>query len=137
MQNPRRVKPALLPLAAIILALTTGPAAALPRGSDSPDLITLSVVVTDAQSGKPINQAHLTLMFLQGRDPNNAFKRGKMISYSAKTNEQGRCRFVYIPSGTVKLLVTDAQHQTFGQEFEVSKEHSTLHVKLKPPQPLI
>jgi len=103
----------------------------------SPDLITVSVVVTDSETGKPVNQAHLTLLFQTGKDPNNALKRSKTISYSAKTDAQGRCRFVYIPEGPVKLLVTEERHQTFGQTFDVSKDHSTLEVKMKPPQPLL
>lgn len=105
--------------------------------ADSPALITVNVVVTDSQTGQPVNQAHLTLVFQTARDPNNAFKHPKTISYTAKTDAQGRCRFVYIPEGTVKLMVTEDRHQAFGQTFEVSKDHSTLEVKMKPPQPLL
>ena len=105
--------------------------------ASSPDLITISVVVTDSATGQPVNQAHLTLVFQTPRDPNNALKRSKTISYTAKTDAQGRCRFVYIPEGPVKLLVTEDRHQTFGQTFNVSKDHSTLEVKMKPPQPLL
>jgi hypothetical protein len=105
--------------------------------ADSPNLITVSVVVTDSQTGQPVNQAHLTLVFQTPRDPNNAFKRAKTISYTGKTDAEGRCRFVYIPEGSVKLMVTQDRYQAFGQAFEVSKDHSTLEVKLKPPQPLL
>jgi hypothetical protein len=105
--------------------------------ASSPNLITISVVVTDSQTGQPVNQAHLTLVFQTPKDPNNALKRAKTISYTAKTDGEGRCRFVYIPEGPVKLLVTEDRHQTFGQTFNVSKDHSTLQVKMKPPQPLL
>jgi hypothetical protein len=122
-----------LALAAGLLAfLTSTPLRATP-----PNLITISVVVTDSQTGQPVNQAHLTLVFQMPKDPNNALKRAKTISYTAKTDAQGRCRFVYIPEGPVKLLVTEDRHQTFGQTFEVSQDHSTLEVKMKPPQPLL
>ena len=105
--------------------------------ANSPDLVTVSVVVTDSATGQPVNQAHLTLVFQTPKDPNNALKRSKTISYTAKTDAQGRCRFVYIPEGPVKLLVTEDRHQAFGQTFDVSKDHSTLEVKMKPPQPLL
>jgi len=105
--------------------------------ADSPDLVTVNVVVTDSQTGKPVNQAHLTLIFQSAKDPNNAFKRAKTISYTGKTDAEGRCRFVYIPEGSVKLMVTEGRHQAFGQTFDVSKDHSTLEVKMKPPQPLL
>jgi hypothetical protein len=105
--------------------------------ADSPNLITVSVVVTDSQTGQPVNQAHLTLIFQTPKDPNNALKRSKMISYTSKTDAQGRCRFVNIPEGSVKLMVTEERHQAFGQAFDVNKDHSTLEVRIKPPQPLL
>jgi Carboxypeptidase regulatory-like domain len=100
-----------------------------------PEPITLTVVVSDSQTGSPINQARLTLTFRQPKE--GQFGRAKTFSYSAKTNSQGRYQFPYIPPGTVTLMVTDEHHQTFGKQFDVDKEHSTLDVKLKPPQPLL
>jgi hypothetical protein len=100
----------------------------------SPNLITITIVVTDAKTEKPVNQAHLTLVFRK-KDSRNS--RTKTLSYSAKTDAQGRGRFVYIPEGTVQLMVTNEGYQAFGREFEVSKDHATLEVKLKPPQPLL
>jgi hypothetical protein len=98
-------------------------------------LITLTVVVTDSQSGQPISQARLTLTFRTRKE--NQFSRPKTLSYSAKTDPQGRYQLPYIPTGTVTLMVTDEHHQTFGKQFDVDKDHATLEVKLKPPQPLI
>jgi hypothetical protein len=99
-----------------------------------PNLITITVVVTDAKTEKPVNQAHLTLVF---RKKDSRSARTKTLSYSAKTDAQGRGRFVYIPEGTVQLMVTNEGYQAFGREFEVSKDNATLEVKLKPPQPLL
>ena len=42
-----------------------------------------------------------------------------------------------IPEGTVLLIVTEEHHQTFGKQFDVSKQNSLLEVKLKPPQPVL
>jgi hypothetical protein len=94
--------------------------------------LSLTVAVTYAETGKPINQARLTLQF---REPGSNLKRSKMLSYSAKTNAEGRYKFVDIPEGTVLLIVTDERHQSFGKEFDVNKGNPLLEVKLKPPQP--
>jgi len=123
----------VLALAASLLSVVRSKA----LRADSPNLITVNVVVTDSQTGEPVNQAHLTLVFRSPADPDNAFKRAKTISYTGKTDAHGRCRFVYIPEGSVKLMVTEDRHQAFGQTFEVTKNHSTLEVKMKPPQPLL
>jgi len=98
------------------------------------DRTTIQVVVTDAESGKPINQARLTLQF---HEPASTMfvKHSKMISYSAKTNPQGHCRFTEIPKGTVRLLVTADNHMSFGKNFEITKENQELECKLKKPQP--
>jgi hypothetical protein len=135
MRRPLRIAVTLgvMTLAAGLLSLI----AASTFRADSPNLITVSVVVTDSQTGQPVNQAHLTLVFQTPKDPNNAFKRSRTISYTGKTDAQGHCRFVYIPEGPVKLMVTEDRHQAFGQTFNVSKDHSTLEVKIKPPQPLL
>jgi hypothetical protein len=100
------------------------------------DLTSVNVLVKDAESGQPMFQAHLTLQF---REPGSAarLKRSRLISFSAKTNAQGRYRFVDIPKGTVRLIVTAERHQTFSKEFEVEKDGQLLEVSLKEPQPLL
>ena len=73
------------------------------------------VEVKEADTGQPINQAHLTLTF---REPGNPakLKRPKTFSYSAKTNAQGRYRFLNIPKGTVHLFVTAEHRQSYAKE---------------------
>ena len=93
--------------------------------------IGLTVVVTD-ETGQPLSQAQLTLQF---HEPGKV--RHKLISYTAKTNAQGRCKFTEIPSGTIHLIVTHAGHQTFGKDFDIDKSHAEVEVKLKPPHPLL
>jgi 5-hydroxyisourate hydrolase-like protein (transthyretin family) len=93
--------------------------------------VSLTVVVKEAETGDPISQARLTLTFKQqGR-------LRRSISYSAKTNAQGRYRFTNIPKGTVRLLVTAERHQSFGKEIEVEEDNQVIEVKLKKPQPLL
>ena len=117
-----------------LAAVTPGVALAQAQPSWAPNLITITVLVTDAKTEKPVSQAHLTLIF---RKKESRASHTKTLSYSAKTDAAGRCRFVYIPEGTVQLLVTEERHQTFGREFDVTKDHSILEVKLKPPQPIL
>jgi len=97
---------------------------------------TLHIVVTDAETGKPINQARLTLQF-QEPVSKYTFKRSRMISYSAKTNLEGHYRFTGIPLGTVRLLVTSERHESYGKDIEINKDDQEIDVKLKNPQPLL
>ncbi len=93
--------------------------------------VSLNVVVKEAETGDPISQARLTLTFHQQG------KLHRSITYSAKTNAQGRYRFTNIPKGTVRLLVTAERHQSFGKEIEVEEDNQVIEVKLKKPQPLL
>lgn len=93
----------------------------------------IHVLVKDAQSGDPIFQAHLTLQFREG----GKLKRDKWISFSAKTDKQGKYRFRHIPKGPIRLIVTADDHQTFGKEYEIEKDNPVIEVSLRKPQPQI
>ena len=118
--------------ATLFLLAGLGAALAVPARAAKTERINLAVVVTDAQTGQPISQAQLTLQF---HGPGKV--RHRLISYTAKTNAQGRCRFTDIPEGTLHLIVTHTGHQSFGKDFDVDASHATLEVKLKPPHPQI
>jgi hypothetical protein len=104
--------------------------------SEEGDRINLNVLVTDAQTGQPINQARLTLEFTEPGDPSK-LKRSKKLSYSAKTNAQGHYKFPSLPKGTIRLIVTADRHQTFSKEFGLETGDQVIEVKLKKPQPLL
>ncbi len=95
-----------------------------------------TVVVTEADDGEPIYQARLTLQF---NESGSAVKlrRGKHITFSAKTNAQGRYKFIGIPKGTIRLLVTAEHHQSYGEELELTEDNQVIEVKLRKPQPLL
>ncbi|MGH9469493.1 MAG: carboxypeptidase-like regulatory domain-containing protein [Terriglobia bacterium] len=97
----------------------------------SAPLTSITVLVTDAVSNKPVFQARLTLQF---RDPSS--RRGKTLSYSAKTDTKGKYRFSFIPMENVYLIVTAPDHQTFGKQFAITQDGQVLSVKLHRPQPL-
>src|SRR5215472_753525 len=105
-----------------------------PAQSEQGERTNIMVAVTDAETGKPINQARLTLEFTEPGDPSK-LKRSKKLSYSAKTNAQGHYKFPSLPKGTIRLIVTAERHQTFSKEFELEKENQVIEVKLKKPQP--
>ncbi len=96
-----------------------------------PPLTTVTVVVTDAASEKPIFQARLTLEF---RDPDS--RRGKTLSYSAKTDINGKYKFNFIPMEPILVVVTAPDHQSFGRQFQITQQDQVIHIKLRKPQPL-
>ena len=101
-----------------------------------PELVSVNVLVRDAQGDQPIAFARLTLQF---RKEGGAFKlgHGKTISLSAKTNLQGRYKFVNVPKGTVRLMVIAERRQTYGQEIELEEDNQLIEVKLRKPQELL
>jgi hypothetical protein len=104
-----------------------------PRRARAADDTTLHVVVTDAADGTPIYQAHLTLQFKISQ----RYRQDKWISYSAKTDKQGRCIFHHITKGPIRLLVTAEDHQSFGKDFKIEKDNPVIEVKLRKPQPQV
>ncbi len=132
-RTPKRRHRAGTASAVLGVACLLLPSAPLGRAVETTSLY---VQVNDAETGQPIYQARLTLQF---REPGSKMrlKRSKLLSYSAKTNNQGRYRFTEIPKGTVRLIVTSEHHQTFSKEFEIEQDNQVLEAKLKKPQPLL
>ena len=128
----RRFRPcALLALAILCIGLWDLPSAR----ADEPEMVAVNVLVKDADSDKPVAFARLTLQY-QEESSKFKFKKAKTVSLSAKTNLQGRYKFVNIPKGTIRLMVIAERKQTFGQEVEVQEENQLIEVKLRKPQPL-
>ena len=123
--------------ALLVLAILCSGFGVLPsaRAAD-PELVAVNVLVKDAASEKPVAFARLTLQY-QEESSKFKFKKGKTVSLSAKTNLQGRYKFVNIPKGTIRLMVIAEKKQTFGQEIEVQEENQLIEVKLRNPQPLL
>jgi hypothetical protein len=109
------------------------PALQVSAGAESVERTSVTVIVKDAVSDQVLSNARLTLIFKEPRK----LKRDKGLSFSAKTNPQGRYKFVHIPKGTIRLVVTAERHQSFGQDYEIEQDDQVLEVKLKKPQPLL
>jgi len=117
-------------MAAALVLLTPVGSLSL-KAADVP-VTSVNILVTDAETGQPIYQAHLTLQFEeQGR---KVHVTPKILSYSAKTNAQGRYRFVDIPKGTIRVMVTADRHQSANKEFQVDRDNPLFEVKLRKPQ---
>ena len=104
--------------------------------AEDPQLLSVNVLVKDAKSDEPIAFARLTLQYRE-EGSKLKLKRGKTISLSAKTNLQGRYKFVNIPKGTIRLMVIADRRQTFGQEIELEEDNQLIEVKLRKPQELL
>ncbi|HEX5411934.1 MAG TPA: carboxypeptidase-like regulatory domain-containing protein [Terriglobia bacterium] len=97
-------------------------------------MTTVHVQVNDAKTGDPIFQAHLTLRYqVQG----GFMRRGKIVSYTAKTDKNGKSLFPVVPRGSITLMVTAPDHNTFGKEFEITKDDQLIEVKLQRPHEVL
>jgi uncharacterized GH25 family protein len=105
-------------------------------GKASSETLNMIVLVKEADTGQPIGQAHLTLQFTE---PGSLARFGKVnkITYNAKTDTQGRYKFVGINKGTIVLTVNVPGHQTYGKQLQLESDNQVFEVKLKKPQPLI
>ena len=97
-------------------------------------MTTVRVQVNDAKTGEPVYQARLTLRF---RQHGGLLRRSKIISYTSKTDKNGKGQFPVVPLGAVTLMVTAPDHNTFGKEFEITKQNQLIEVKLQKPHPML
>jgi len=102
----------------------------------SNDTTNMTVLVEEADTGQPIFQARLTLQFTEPGGPAR-FGKAKKIAYNAKTDIQGRYKFLGINKGTIVLTITASGHQSYGKELQLEKDNQVFEIKLKKPQPLI
>ena len=97
-------------------------------------LTTVNIQVNDAKTGDPIYQAHLTLRY---RVPGRFMRRTKIVSYTAKTDKDGKSKFPVVPLGAITLMVTAPDHNTFGKEFQITKDNQLIEVKLQKPHEVL
>ena len=103
----------------------------------STETTNMTVVVQEADTGTPISQAHISLQFSEPHGPTIPNRKAKQITYGAKTDAQGRCKFAGINKGPIVLTITAPAHQTYGKELQLEKDNQVFEIKLKKPQPLI
>lgn len=118
--------------AGVILAAVV--AICMPINLAAARMTTVLVQVNDAKSGEPIYQAHLTLRY---REQGGFMRHSKVISYTAKTDKNGKTQFPVVPMGTITLMVTAPDHNTFGKEFEIIKDKQLIKVELQKPHEVL
>ena len=104
-------------------------------GKPSSETTSMTVIVREADTKQPISQAHITLQF-ETPGGEMRFHKPHKFSYNAKTDIQGRCKFVDINKGPIILTVIAPNHQTYGKELQLDKDNQVFEVQLKKPQPL-
>ena len=120
----------------LLLVSNLGRSAQAQSGKPSSETTSMTVIVKEADTGQPISQAHITLQFeTPGSDIR--FHKPHKILYNAKTDTQGRYKFVDINKGPIILTVIAPNHQTYGKELQLDKDNQVFEVQLKKPQPLI
>jgi hypothetical protein len=106
----------------------------MPLSLAAETLTTVHVQVNDAKTGEPIYQAHLTLRY---RVRGGFMRRSEIISYTAKTDKSGKGQFPVVPMGNITLMVTAPDHNTFGKEFEITKDKQLIKVELHKPHEVL
>ena len=123
-------------IANLLLFLSFSHSARAQNPKPSSETTTVIVEVVDTDTGQPINGARITLQFTEPGTPGR-FGKSKKLSYSSKTNAQGRCKLSEINKGTIVLSVTADGHQSYGKELQLERDNQVFEIKLKKPQPLI
>lgn len=116
------------------LILAAVVAVCMPISLAAAQMTTVRVQVNDAKSGEPIFQAHLTLRY---KVPGGFMHRSKIVSYTAKTDKNGKGQFPVVPMGTITLMVTAPDHNTFGKKFEITKDNQLIKVDLERPHEVL
>lgn len=92
------------------------------------DAAQITVHVTSAVSGKPIDRASVIVKY-EGN-----LKKGA-AQWETKTNQDGSVTLPDVPQGKVRIQVIATYYQTFGDIFVADKPEQTIEIKLNPPQP--
>ncbi len=133
-----KLKPMNLKIMAGSIILTLAVAAvalALPQKKRVSEDTTITVIVKDRETEKPIRNAQLTLRFKDSGK--GVFNRRKRRSWTGKTNSRGFYRFKFVHQGQLVLFVTAEHYQAFGEEYEIYEEEASIEVGMKRPKPLL
>lgn len=99
-----------------------------------PPMSKVTIHVSSAETGKPVDRASVVIKFVTGRAPMKLYKK-MTDTWETRTNQEGDATLPPIPQGTMRIQVIAANYQTFGKMMDVDADPKTLDVKLNPPQP--
>ena len=92
----------------------------------------LTVQVTAADTGKPIDRASVVVNFRHGLNVN---MRKILTNWETKTNQLGSVSIPSMPQGEITVQVIAANFQTFGDVYQLNEPEQTISIKLNRPQP--
>lgn len=113
-------------LVAFLLASMVG----VPVVSAGNDGARLEVVIKDADTGKPVENASVYAKFKRQR----LLRRDKKIEWTAKTDPDGRAVFPVLPEGRVLLQVVAKGWKTYGRYHTIRGPKYVIEIKLKRPK---
>ena len=94
----------------------------------------VTIHVTSAESGKPIDRANVVIRLEKSRSPMRLYRK-MVTNWETSTNQEGSVTLPEIPRGTIRVQVIAKNFQTFGDLLPVDQDVQTLEIKLKAPQP--
>ena len=106
------------------------------KGSDSkgktdaaPQSLSLTIVVTSAESKKPVDSASVYVKYVEEGKLGKKHK----IEMNLKTNLSGVCHVPDIPAGKFLVQIVAPGWKAYGEYFEVNQPEQTLNIELVRP----
>jgi len=95
---------------------------------DKEQLAVVNFLVLKEFNGKPLRNASVILHPVD--------KNGKQKSSGAqlKTDSNGKTSYPGIPYGKMRVQVIAAGYQTFGEDYDISKDTHEIEIKMKRPR---
>src|SRR5450432_2732007 len=91
----------------------------------------LTVHVTSAVSGKPVDRASVIVKFKSGLNVN---LKKIQTQWETKTNQEGNVTLPSMPRGKVQIQIIAPYYQTFGDIYTTDETEQTIEIKLNAPQ---
>ena len=91
----------------------------------------LTVQVTSAETGKPIDRASVVVKFRHGLNVN---LKKMVTNWETRTNQDGQVKLPPMPHGEITIQVIASNYQTFGGVYELTDSAQTIPIKLNRPQ---
>jgi hypothetical protein len=102
--------------------------ASIATAGEKESLATVNFLVLKEFNGKPLRNASVIL------HPVDKNGKQKPTGAQLKTDSQGKTSYPGIPYGKVRVQVIAPGYQTFGEDYDISKDTHEIEIKLKRPQ---
>ena len=100
----------------------------------APPMSKVTIHVTSAESGKPIDRANVVIKLESSRSPLRLYHK-MVTNWETSTNQEGNVTLPEVPQGKIRVQVIAKNYQTFGDILPLDQDVQTLEIKLKVPQP--